>query len=124
MNVIVRDCAINPTMKLCKKLQAQLGAKRCSVDEKTGDAGGIIIDEQGKATLGGMLTCEGRTGGKSAVELYDLKTAHFAKDAGRTVLGSRDAACFGVFFATDATGIKVAFPDATKTKVQAFFDDL
>ncbi|MGK3965053.1 hypothetical protein WMF38_12825 [Sorangium sp. So ce118] len=125
MNVLVKDCQINPMMKLCKKMQAAVGGKKCLTQEATGDALELELepDEKG-ATMGAVLACVGPKDGKDAATVYDGAIEKSKTLSEATLVGSRRALCVGVLWKKDAKGKAVPIPEDLKTKAQAFFDTL
>ncbi|WP_437896743.1 OB-fold protein [Sorangium sp. So ce124] len=124
MNVLVKDCEINPVMKLCKRLQGALGAKECRSSDETGDANALVVKEDGKAATVGFLDCVAPKEHVPLAEVYDFMTTKRQLKEHQVVIGSKAAGCYGVFWASDAKGAKVPLPDDIKTKAQAFFDTL
>ncbi|WP_434042221.1 MULTISPECIES: OB-fold protein [Sorangium] len=122
MNVQVSDCEINPVMKLCKGLQAAVGAERCMVDKETGDANGLAFGKGSPA--GAVLYCTAPSPKRSASEMYDEAVSKMNSNEGVVVAGSRKALCFAAFFSKDDKGKTLPVPDDMKAKAQAFFDTL
>jgi hypothetical protein len=125
MNVLVRDCFINPVMQLCERLKVALNGEKCRTDDSTGDANGLIIraDETAQNMMFAALVCELSTGDKSADEVYSAKIQGLRAEKGAAIIGSQRAACFGLFV-SKVDGKDAPLPDDVKQKAQAVFDGI
>ncbi|WP_437947031.1 hypothetical protein WME98_40365 [Sorangium sp. So ce296] len=122
MNVLVRDCEINPMMKLCKRLVSATGGT-CKTSEKPGDPVVFEIGSDANNGAGGIVACASPTTDKSATEVYETKASKFAGDPSNTFVGSKRAGCFSVLFQMEK-GKPRPVDDGLKAKAQAFFDTL
>ncbi|HTN91951.1 MAG TPA: hypothetical protein VL242_50125 [Sorangium sp.] len=116
MNVLASGCEINPMMKLCKGLKAAIGAKECRTSRETGDAHGLVLSDDPKASAFAMIAC-------NTPAHYEKAMATFSQEPGKVVVGSKRTGCFAVFSqlengkpSTNAIG------DDVKDKAKAFFD--
>jgi hypothetical protein len=113
-NVVVRDCVINPVVKLCERLRASLGEGKCRED-------GIMLMKDGKVIAGGPLFCEPDTNTYEAAYRGGQEAAKKNQAEKKLIVqsfGSRAALCFGSFIS------KEPLPEDIKGKIQAFFDNL
>jgi hypothetical protein len=129
VNVLAKDCVINPMMKVCRLMMAAVGGKRCTQNEKTGDYNGIIIETKQSGLLAnGVWECAAATAKETSAEVYksivSARTTRTAKEREPgTFIGSESSLCYGLFGATMG-GKSVPFPEDLKVKLQTFFDEL
>lgn len=124
MNVLMKDCVVNPVLQLCKGLQSAIGATECRLDKEKGDANGLVLPKTVGANAGAAFFCAGGGDEKPSLQRYDEAVATMQKNEGVTVVGSRRALCLAAFFNKDAKGKPIPVPAEITTKAQAFFDKL
>lgn len=120
MNVLVRDCHLNPTAGRCEAVAKAVGGT-CAPDKEHGDRNNITIPFQGKPD--GL---EGAVWYTPNLERYQKAVEKFSAMKGATLIISERSLSGGIFFVTiiDKGGKSPPFPEDLKAKLQAAFDAL
>lgn len=107
MNVLVKDCVINPNIRLCEKLQAAIGSGTCE---------GAVLSYSEKPEIGIGINCIPDVDREKMKKIYDIMLERQKKEKWTTV-GSDTSYCFAMIMLGPGAKMPPDLVDRTKQAV-------
>jgi hypothetical protein len=115
-NVILRECVLGTSAKICARLSAFLGNAECRTQA---GSEGIVLLKDGNPWAGGPVDCASTVDGYEAIQKAAIDgVSKSKKSVVAKTFGSREARCQVLLLS------KEPLPDALQAKTKAFFDAL